>query len=476
MKAFDTAMESSAFEFREQLERRGFQAKEGELVGQVDGAPSVRVRVILPDAFPYVPPVVKPPEDFPRSWHREASGAMCLYGVDGRENLPWLNVDDFLAIVTRWLNESTAGWTDDSPDLDLERYFPHEAGPLVVYGDLDSLTGRFIQLKLHGVVVRVTGPGSIPARARGMKGNRTFGYVTAIGQPEAPPTSWSELRALIPSKDVATIEKAVRDGRIEYLIVRYTRGDVMAALALRMRRSVVGIGLVSVDSASETADTMTLRTGSGATILGQRSVVVVGAGAVGSFLCDLLARSGVGRLTIYDPDIVRPGNLVRHLAGYDRVGQPKPNAVRQVIRAQPFNMTDVTAVPQAAPPPHDAAALFSEFDLVIDATADGSATAVLADVARAEGSRLLSVCVQEDGQVVRVDVIPPIDGEAMPPTSTIARPGMPRERRLEAGCGDPVSLTPPFACVEAASLAARLAVGLLSGQPIPPAGVLCDYR
>ena len=44
------------------------------------------------------------------------------------------------------------------------------------------------------------------------------------------------------------------------------------------------------------------------------------AGAIGSFVCDLLARSGVGSITAYDPDIIRPGNMICHLADVESVG------------------------------------------------------------------------------------------------------------------------------------------------------------
>lgn len=48
--------------------------------------------------------------------------------------------------------------------------------------------------------------------------------------------------------------------------------------------------------------------------------------------------------------------------------------------------------------------------------------------------------------------------------------------RFEAGCGDPVSQTAAFAVFEAASLAVRHAIGLLTGSPISEAGTVRDYR
>jgi hypothetical protein len=201
----------------------------------------------------------------------------------------------------------------------------------------------------------------------------------------------------------------------------------------------------------------------------------VGAGAIGSFLCDLLSRAGLGTVTIYDPDIMRPGNLIRHLVGADSVGLSKPEAVKRSIESRPFNSSVIVAVPQPAPVPRQVMSLFSENTLVIDASAAGGTTDMLAKAATAGGHHLLSVCIQEEGRVARVDVIPPLDGEPLSPTELgppTAREGL----KFEAGCGDPVSQTPAFAVLEAASLAARCAVGMLTGAPICSAGIIRDYR
>ncbi len=477
MTGWEEAIEAATAEFIEQLEQRGFHADGRHLSGAMPGDPSpVTVQIEIPESFPFLPPVVSPPENLPRSWHRELEGAMCLYAADGRENLPWLDIDDFLQIVARWLKESSTGWAEDSPDLDLDRYFTPVDEPLVVYGDLDALTSPFVQLRRQGLVTRVSGTGSIPKKTKGLKKNRAFGYIASIGRPETPPASWPDLRALLPDEGASRIERAVREHRLGYLIVRYERGGVTAALVLRAWPAKSGgIELASVSSASEATETLVLRAGFAAGQLLSAKVAVIGAGAIGSFLCDLLARAGVGHITIYDPEIVRPGNLVRHLADAGTVGLPKPEAVKRAIEGRPFSVTQISAFPKRAPASHEVMGLFTEFDLVIDATATGGVTDMLALAAGAGGHRLISVCIQEEGRVVRVDVIPPLEGAALPPTDLSARPSG-DELRYEAGCGDPVSQTPPFAVLEAASLGARHAVGMLTGAPISATGIVRDYR
>lgn len=183
MTPWEDAIEATTADFIEQLEQRGFLADGRHLNGELQvGSSAVGIQIEIPDSFPFVPPVVWPPSDLPRSWHRELTGAMCLYSADGRENLPWLDPDDFLAASARWLRESFTGWTDDFPDLDLERYFTRVDEPLVTYGELDGLSSQFVQLRREKNCTRMLGAGSLPRRAKGITKGRAFGYVAAIGE------------------------------------------------------------------------------------------------------------------------------------------------------------------------------------------------------------------------------------------------------------------------------------------------------
>lgn len=69
----------------------------------------------------------------------------------------------------------------------------------------------------------------------------------------------------------------------------------------------------------------------------QRShVLVLGAGALGSAVIDILARSGVGRITVVDPDFLSASNIGRHLLGADMLGSPKAKCIAaHVGRAVP---------------------------------------------------------------------------------------------------------------------------------------------
>ncbi|CAM5743054.1 hypothetical protein SALBM311S_02531 [Streptomyces alboniger] len=81
----------------------------------------------------------------------------------------------------------------------------------------------------------------------------------------------------------------------------------------------------------------------------------------------------------------------------------------------------------------------------------------------------LSAALQNDGRTYRIDVLPPLDAAApLPPSTTTADTQAPP--LFEAGCGSPISPTPPHAVIEAAAATVRHAIGLLVDRPLHPAG------
>jgi hypothetical protein len=61
-------------------------------------------------------------------------------------------------------------------------------------------------------------------------------------------------------------------------------------------------------------------------------VVIVGVGALGSTVARSLAAIGVRRFLLVDPDVISPGNVVRHEARMPEVGEPKVEAMARIIR------------------------------------------------------------------------------------------------------------------------------------------------
>jgi adenylyltransferase/sulfurtransferase len=103
--------------------------------------------------------------------------------------------------------------------------------------------------------------------------------------------------------------------------------------------------------------------------IGAASVLVVGCGALGSAGLDLLARAGVGRLTVVDRDVVELSNLQRQLLFDEadaRAGAPKAIAAARAV--QRIN-SEVEVRPVVADvTPANVEALVAGSDAVLDGT------------------------------------------------------------------------------------------------------------
>lgn len=81
--------------------------------------------------------------------------------------------------------------------------------------------------------------------------------------------------------------------------------------------------------------------GGGDADLSDRHVVLAGCGAVGGHLAFELARAGVGRLTLVDPQRLSPDNTFRHALGRAYWGAPKAVALKEALeRHAPYLRVD----------------------------------------------------------------------------------------------------------------------------------------
>ena len=95
------------------------------------------------------------------------------------------------------------------------------------------------------------------------------------------------------------------------------------------------------------------------------SVLLVGAGGLGSPAALYLAGAGIGTLGIADPDTVALSNLHRQvLHTVARVGQPKPASAAEALRQLNPEVT-VRALPEAVGP-DNACRLAAAYDVVLD--------------------------------------------------------------------------------------------------------------
>ena len=98
----------------------------------------------------------------------------------------------------------------------------------------------------------------------------------------------------------------------------------------------------------------------------QRATVgIAGCGGLGSNAAMLLARAGVGRLILADPDAVELSNLNRQHYFRSDVGRPKVEALADHLRA--VDPAIALALHPAELAPGDVPKVFAEADLLVEA-------------------------------------------------------------------------------------------------------------
>lgn len=469
---YDDYVAYSRQHFEEGLIRAGFAESDAGWRGPIaHSGRATEVLITLRSRFPFQPPRVVPVElDLvPWSWHRELNGSLCLIAEDDHDGLWWTEASEFVEHITAWFEQADAGWPDDRPDLDLDRYFDlSEDARVYLYDDLEQHRNGFVRFRPAKNDVMRIGPGTRPAKVSKHSKDR-FGYVADLGEVVTPPRTWDDIAALIdPTVD---LDRRIRDHTVAVLILIYRRGTHDGAIALDVWPTTAGgIAIRRLRSGADTNAARQARAGALALALRDYRVAIVGIGALGSFVADTLVRSGVRHLTFVDADVVMPGNLVRHLVGPEAVGLLKGRAVKDhlVARAD-IQASDIEVVGENISSGNAAVELLQNHDLVVNATADFATTALFHVAAKSLGTRVLSAALQNDGATYRIDVLPPLDGTTPHPPSALNAERSTAEM-FEAGCGSPISPTPPYAVIEAAAATVRHALGLLTNSPLHPAG------
>jgi molybdopterin/thiamine biosynthesis adenylyltransferase len=155
----------------------------------------------------------------------------------------------------------------------------------------------------------------------------------------------------------------------------------------------------------------------GQKLLAAGHVAVVGCGATGAASASLLARAGVGTLTLIDRDFVEPSNLQRQVL-FDEADAlqslPKAEAARRKIAL--FN-SSVTVHPQIADlTPANIAELLGPADIVLDATDNFETRYLLNDYAVQQGKPWIYAAAI-GAYAATMNILP---APAEPPTACLA--------------------------------------------------------
>ncbi len=140
--------------------------------------------------------------------------------------------------------------------------------------------------------------------------------------------------------------------------------------------------------------------------LARKRVAVIGLGSGGGQVALSLAMSGVGQFVLIDDDVMEPGNIVRHVADRRYIGQPKADAVADLIRNRNPDATVATY--------HERVErhldLLEAIDLLVVAVDNENSKYVLNEVALKNNLTAVYAGVYERGEGGDAVVIYPYDG------------------------------------------------------------------
>ncbi|MHC5203119.1 ThiF family adenylyltransferase [Pseudomonas chlororaphis] len=221
--------------------------------------------------------------------------------------------------------------------------------------------------------------------------------------------------------------------------------------------------------------------------LAGKNVLLIGCGAIGCHLADLLAKSGAGflggTLMLSDPDTLSVGNIGRHVLGFGDLERSKTSAIRQQLfdrypRIEVIEVTDQNMI----------RAGMAGIDLVVDATGNQALSLYLNEL-KLKGkfdAPIVFAWVAGSGCGAQAYLFSSdkdaclncLDYSVPGGSSSVMRKEYEITLKNSAGsCGDwlvPFSAT---AALHAAALATDLAVGWAKGKPKPRLrSITLDYE
>jgi hypothetical protein len=216
--------------------------------------------------------------------------------------------------------------------------------------------------------------------------------------------------------------------------------------------------------------------------LGQRKIVVFGAGAVGGASAVEFAKAGTGTLAVVEFDTVDPGNAPRWVLGYQAAGLHKLDAINQLVRWNwPYTELQLVGLRLGAPRQSNAVPpewetlteILRDADLIYDATAEVGVSYFLSELAKDLGLPYIVASATEGGWGGRIARFRPggdapcwvclMHGEQDDPSLIPPADPAPATRQVwPAGCTDPTFTGTGFDVGAVALAGVRLAASTLS--------------
>ena len=221
----------------------------------------------------------------------------------------------------------SAGWPDDAPTLDLERYLPSaDEQRVILYGPLVTWTGPCnvadpSATTSCGCPVGPSRKSPAAGQAPAAGGGRAIRR--CCRRDHGPdPGRWPTCSRRGSRQGAG--DRSGSPGRLQRVLLTYPGAGYRPFSPCNLHLGRTGLcGCRRAVGARRPGNHKRREPGPPPPPLASEGPIF-GLGAIGSVVADLLHRSGVGELCLVDPDLVLPGNTTRHLVGEPAVGSPRP--------------------------------------------------------------------------------------------------------------------------------------------------------
>jgi len=416
--------------------------------------------------------------------HTGAGGVICLWAEDD-QSCEWLRYEGFTQRAQQWCERARNGFSQIDEGLDAYLGFEFSEDVLVTY-DLARLLEGVSQDGKHQ---RIHGVQHNPKLLELHHGNGSVGdlpgrlfYRASL---PAPPRNLAEFESALDSRQLARFKRDTErtpedlEPPIQLVVLAWRHGGQPDMQVFRVAQTDGGTHLTSLHLAPNDKATLLRRAGIDAPELLKRHVIVFGVGAVGSQVALLLAECGVGRMQLVDRDVLRPGNVVRHLGHRRDIGFPKVFIAEFEINGH-APWTTVTTIPRNVVGPDDIKTVISSGDVVVDTTGGWAFQQLVSGVAAQSNVPLISAALYRGGSIGRVRRQragdSPIWERADPKYPTIPPDHLAQDFTLETGCSAPVSNAPPASVTALAALVVHITVDVLMERNDYPEEVIEVYR
>ena len=458
---------------------------------------SEEMTVIFRSPWPYLPPLLHVAGI--SAWHADQE-LLCIWEADDNTQR-WTTLQGLYDRIDEWVAGAEEGFLGVETARNPEIYW-HDRPGWTGLVDLDGLVGNDGVDGQHGEfhfthdtasgaesIVEVfdifpgpfTHTGPRPSWAKDIRTVRgRWFYREGVN---APPRDLAEFLALLTENQRSRLEGDFKQRPILLFGLIWANSEGLVCTMLRAVRDQEGGRSVEVGALRpKGTPALLLRAGADATTLQRMKVAIIGAGAIGSHVAELLTRSGVGDLRLFDPDRLWPANLVRHVASPDvAAGTLKTAALVDQLGRYPWAKVEapVEGLKGHVWDPPTIRNLVDSADLTVDATGHAGFAELAARVALGCNRPYVTVALFRGGSVARVR-------RQATPTDTpilhrarlggyIAIPPLADELEFagtEVGCLARVHNAPPVAVVRAAALASGVVMDHLCGRNEEPEEII----